>query len=233
MPFLSSHYVSNFLHLFFPHNCEGCGSDILREDHFLCTRCKHRLPETHFLSTAFNPIEKLFYGRLPLIEAGAAFYFTKESLLQHLLIQLKYKANKEAGYFLGRMMGYALQKTERFQLVDMIVPLPLNAKKEQLRGYNQASLICSGLADIWSRPIENHAVTRILFTESQTRQNRISRWQNMEGVFSVSEPKLLENKHILLIDDVITTGATLEACGSAILQVPGTRLSIASIAYTL
>lgn len=233
MPFLSTHSISDFLHLFFPHNCEGCGSDILREDHFLCTRCIHHLPETNFISTAFNPIEKLFYGRLPLTAAGAAYYFTKESLLQHILIQLKYKANPEAGYFLGRMMGYALEKTERFQAVDMLIPLPLNPKKEQQRGYNQANLICKGITEIWRRPIETDAVNRILFTETQTRQNRVSRWQNMEGVFSVTDPRLLENKHILLIDDVITTGATLEACGSVILKVPGTSLSIASAAYTL
>jgi ComF family protein len=233
MEFSLNKYLNNFLHLFYPHNCEGCGSDILSDDHFLCARCKHNLPETNFFSSPANPVEKLFYGRLPIVYAGAAYYFTKDSLLQHLLIQLKYKGNKEAGYFLGRMMGYALSKAEKFKQVDLLVPLPLHNKKEHTRGYNQANLICQGIAEVLKLPVVTDAVSRIQFTQTQTRQNRQARWQNMEGVFAITEPSPLLNKHILLIDDVITTGATLEACGSAILGVEGALLSIASAAYTI
>jgi len=233
MHFPASKYLDNFLHLFYPHNCEGCGTDILSDEHFLCIRCLHRLPETRFFLSPANPVEKLFYGRLPVTHAAAAYYFTKDSLLQHLLIQLKYKGNKEAGYFLGRMMGYSLIKTDRFKDIDVLVPLPLNVKKEHIRGYNQAALICKGIAEVWHKPVLKEAVARTRFTETQTRQNRTSRWQNMEGVFAVTDKSALQNKHILLIDDVITTGATLEACGSAILGVEGVALSIVAAAYTI
>jgi ComF family protein len=226
-------YFSDFLHLFYPHNCEGCGSDILYDNQFLCARCMHRLPATGFFSASANPVEKIFYGRADIRFAAAAFYFTKESLLQHLLVQLKYKGNKEAGYFLGRMMGYALLESARFADIDLLVPLPLNHKKEQLRGYNQAALICEGIKELWHKPVSTDAVTRVRFTETQTKQNRVSRWQNMDGVFTVTQPAELQNKHILLVDDVITTGATLEACGSSILGIEGAKLSIAAAGYTV
>jgi ComF family protein len=192
-----------------------------------------RLPETGFFSTIANPIEKLFYGRSEISCAGAAYYFTKDSLLQHLLIQLKYKSNKESGYFLGRMMGHSLIRSERFAGIDALIPLPLHEKKEQVRGYNQAALICEGISEVWQKPVLMDAVTRLRFTETQTNQNRLSRWQNMEGVFAVTQPAELRNRHLLLVDDVITTGATLEACGSSILAVAGSRLSIAAAAYTI
>jgi ComF family protein len=226
-------YLNDLSHLFFPHNCEGCGSDIIHNDHFLCSRCIHRLPETGFLAVAGNPVEKTFYGRVQVSQAGAAFYFTKRSLLQHVMMQLKYRDNREAGFFLGRMLGNALRQSGRFEEVDIMVPLPLNPKKEFIRGYNQAVLICEGIREVWNRPIAANAVIRERFTETQTRQNRVSRWQNMDGVFEVVETTLLQNKHVLLVDDVITTGATLDACGSAILEIPGTRLSVASAAYTV
>jgi ComF family protein len=230
---MRSNHLQSFLHLFFPHNCEGCGLGLRYGKDFLCPRCTHRLPETNFFALPGNPVEKLFYGRIPLTNAGATYYFTKNSLLQHLMIQLKYRNNREAGYFLGRMIGNRLEKSMAFSDVDLLIPLPLNPKKEFTRGYNQAALICDGIGSTWKRPVLHRAVERSRFTETQTKQNRISRWQNMEGVFVVADPAPLRNKHILLVDDVITTGATLEACGSAILAVEGTRLSIAAAAYTV
>lgn len=227
------HSFSDLLHLFYPHHCEGCGSDILYDAQFLCAKCLQRLPETRFFAIPANPVEKLFYGRLPLKHAGAAFYFTKHSLLQHLLVQLKYKGNKEAGYFLGRMMGQALAATEQFSLVDALVPLPLNARKEFTRGYNQAAVICEGIAQVWKKPVWKEVVIRTRFTETQTKQNRISRWQNMESAFAVTSPQRIYNKHILLVDDVITTGATLEACGRALLAAGTGLLSLAAAAYTV
>lgn len=224
--------LSNFLHLFYPHNCEGCGTDILFDKQFLCAKCVHDLPKTVFFAHQTNPIEKLFYGRLNLHAAGSLYYFTKDALVQHLLVQLKYKGNKECGYFLGRMMGHSLLESNRFTDIDLLLPLPLHAKKEHIRGYNQATLLCEGIQEVLQKPIVTDAVSRIRFTETQTQQNRVSRWQNMEGIFAVTQPDLLTNKHILLVDDVITTGATLEACGAAILEIEGVLLSIASAAYT-
>ena len=226
-------YIDDFLHLFFPHICIGCNTDILNDTDVLCAKCLSNLPETGFLSVLQNPVEKIFYGRLPVQQAGSAFYFNKDSLIQSIITQLKYRNNQEAGIFLGKLLGQQLANSKRFDDVDLIIPLPLNDRKLFKRGYNQTSAIVNGLTSVWHKPVIEDAVERISFTETQTNKDRIARWQTMEGVFSVTQPTLLKNKHVLLIDDVVTTGATLEACGTAILKIPGVQLSIATVAYTI
>ena len=136
----------SFLHLLFPHVCTGCGSDILNEQTMLCMRCIDAMPETNFEIHPNNPVEKIFWGRLPLASATAQFYFTKESLMQHLMHQFKYKGNKDLGLQLGRMMGEQIQKSGRFA-ADALIPLPLFPAKEKRRGYNQAMVLCEGIAD--------------------------------------------------------------------------------------
>jgi ComF family protein len=225
--------INDFAHLFFPHNCLNCGSDTLEFDQFLCAQCFEQLPETGFFSKPNNIIENIFSGRINIALAGSAYYFTKDSLLQHLLIELKYRGHKETGLFLGKLTGSQLHQSNRFNEIDIIIPLPLNEKKERKRGYNQAALIAQGIATVLQKPVRDKFVTRSIFTESQTHKDRISRWQNMEGVFSVTNVDALKGKHVLLVDDVITTGATLEACGQAILKIPHTKLSIATVAYTI
>jgi len=226
-------YFDDFLHLFFPHICIGCNTDVLNDDDVLCAKCINSLPETGFLSAAGNPVEKIFYGRLNVQNAGSAFYFNKDSVIQHAIIELKYKGNQQAGIFLGRLLGQQLANSKRFEDVDFIIPLPLNDKKLFKRGYNQAAIIARGIASMWSKPIIENAVERILFTETQTHKDRVARWETMEGVFTVTQYELLRDKHVLLVDDIITTGATLEACGDAILKIQGTKLSVATIAYTI
>jgi ComF family protein len=226
-------YLNDFSHLFYPHNCLGCGTDILEHDNLICTKCSYELPETGFFSQTNNLIEKKFIGRINVEAAGSAFYFTKDSLLQKLLFELKYRGNKEAGTFLGKLTGLQMLNSQRFQKIDVIVPLPLNAKRQMQRGYNQAEIIANNLGEILQRPVLNNAVIRKIFTETQTHKGRISRWQNMEGVFLVDNKDELEGKHILLIDDVVTTGATLEACGEVILHIDGTKLSVATVAFTI
>lgn len=228
-----SNILKGFSHLFFPHNCLGCATDNLLNNELLCAKCLHELPETLFFNNAENPVEKIFYGRLKIECAASGFYFTKNSLLQHLMIQLKYRGHKEAGEYLGKLIGYQIQNSLRFKDIDAIIPLPLNSKKEFIRGYNQAYLISQGIEQIISKSIFKDAVERIQFTETQTHENRVNRWRNMEGVFKILDSSILENKHILLVDDIVTTGATLEACGSEILKLSGTKLSIATVAYTL
>ena len=226
-------YLNDFSHLLYPHNCEGCGTDVLNDDAILCTKCLFDLPETNFTNTKNNPVEKIFYGRLNIIAATAAYYFTKDSLLQHLMIQLKYRNNKDVGFFLGKQLGYQLQESERFNDIDVLVPLPLNPKKEKKRGYNQAMIICEGIASVWQKPVLKNALIRTQFTETQTQQDRIHRWQNMQHVFAMADKNSLQGKHVLLVDDVITTGATLEACGTTIVNIPNTQLSIATLAWTI
>ena len=199
----------------------------------LCAECFLKLPETGFIQQPGNPVENIFYGRIKVEAAAAAYYFTKDSLLQHLIVQLKYKGNQDVGFYLGKLLGHQLLQSGRFSDIDAIIPLPLNKRKEKKRGYNQAAVIADGIAEIWQKPILKNCAERLIFTETQTHKDRISRWQTMENVFAVTDKISLENKHILLIDDIVTTGATLEACGAKILEVPGTKLSILTVAYTI
>jgi len=224
--------IADTLHLFFPHYCEGCGVDLLDRSTIVCYSCQQSLPTTDFFMRKNNPVEKSFYGRLTLQEAGSAYYFTKDSLLQHLLVELKYKSNTAAGYFLGRMMGYHLISATNYANIDAIIPLPLHKKKQAMRGYNQAEIICQGIHSIWNKPIITDAIIRTSFSETQTQQNRINRWQNMNGIFALKNAAIINKKHLLLVDDVTTTGATLEACGAVLLSAPGVKLSIATVAYT-
>lgn len=223
---------NSFLHLVFPHVCEGCGTDNLQAGHLLCLHCLTILPSTNFHLHTNNPIEKIFWGRMPVKCATAQYYFTKESMMQHLMHQLKYKGNKEVGTYLGKLMGLALQPSNRFSSADVLIPLPLHQSKEHKRGYNQATVLCEGISSILSKPVSNTAVIRTEQTETQTKKGRIQRWQNMEGKFQLVNPEVVEGKHVLLVDDVITTGATLEACGREILKAKNVELSIATLCFS-
>jgi ComF family protein len=222
----------SLLHLAFPHVCEGCGSDQLESAQLLCLRCLSSLPATNFHLHPNNPIEKIFWGRIPVTYAASQYYFTKESMMQHLMHQFKYKGNKELGLYLGQLMGFAFAGSNRFSFVDALVPLPLHRSKEHKRGFNQAALLCEGIATVLKKPVLKDAVTRRGSTESQTKKGRIQRWQNMEGRFEIGQTKALEGRHILLVDDVITTGATLEACGRELLKAENIQLSIATLCFS-
>ncbi|MEI8109810.1 MAG: phosphoribosyltransferase family protein [Chitinophagia bacterium] len=229
-------HVSNWLlslsHLLYPHYCEGCYTDLLNSEILLCALCENSLPQTNFWNIPNNAVEKIFRHRLSIEAAAAAYFFTNDSLLQYLIMQLKYRNMPEAGKWLGNRLGKFLQNTERFTSIDCIVPLPLHPKKEFIRGYNQALVIANGVAESFHKPVIPNALIRNQFTKTQTRENRLNRWNNMQGVFSITEPNLIRGKHCLLVDDVITTGATLEACGNLIVSVEGCKLSIATAAYT-
>ncbi len=227
------YYFNDVLHLLYPHNCLGCGTDVVEHDNLICLKCLYELPETGFFSKENNLIEKKFIGRINVENAGSAFYFTKNSVLQTLLFELKYKGNKEVGSFLGKLTALQMHASKRFEKVDVILPLPLNIKKQEQRGYNQAEIIANSIGEILHKPVLNDVIERNIFTETQTHKGRISRWQNIEGVFEIADKNLLQGKHILLVDDVVTTCATLEACGKVILQIPGTKLSLATVAYTI
>src|SRR5205809_5222536 len=223
---------NSFLHLLFPHVCAGCGSDIISEESALCMRCLVEMPETNFHIHANNPIEKIFWGRLPVTNATAQYYFTKESLMQHLMHQFKYKGNKDLGRQLGRLIGDDIQQTNRFKNVDALIPLPLFPAKEKRRGYNQATILCQGIAEVMDLEILENVIIRPQPTETQTKKGRREHWQNIEGKFQFLHPEKIRNKHVLLVDDVITTGATLEACGQELMKVENIKLSIATLCYS-
>ena len=223
--------VNSTLHLFYPHVCTGCGSDLLQENNLLCLRCINDLPHTNFAALANNQIEKDFWGRINLTAAHSQFYFSKEFLIQHLIHQLKYKGDTKIGFYLGEIMGKTLHNSNRFSSIDALVPLPLYAAKEHKRGYNQATVICNGMSSVMNIQVLNNAVIRQHATETQTRKHRTERWENVKSSFKVAKPGELSGKHLLLVDDVVTTGATLEACGNAILQAENVKLSIATLAF--
>jgi len=223
--------LSDTFQLFYPHTCNGCGSDLLNKKNLLCLRCISELPYTDFAIHENNLIEKIFRGRLSIKAAFSEFYFEKNELIQHLIHQLKYNNNKEIGIYLGEITGNSILKSNRFGNIDIMIPLPLNVIKEFKRGYNQAEIICRGINNSTQIPVIINNVIRYRATETQTRKHRSQRWENVESGFIVKDPSALTGKHILLVDDVITTGATIEACGQEIIKIPGTSLSIAVLAH--
>jgi ComF family protein len=226
-----SQITDSFLHLVFPHVCEGCGNDVLDQKDALCLKCLSDLPKTNYQYFYNNPVEKIFWGRLDIKHAASQFYFTKESLMQHIMHQIKYRSNKTLGVFMGRSMGTAIVETNRFNNIEALVPLPLFPSKEKKRGYNQAALLCEGMSEIMKIPVYKNVVKRSVHTETQTHKNRVERWQNMEGNFYLENPSEISGKQVLLVDDVVTTGASLEACGQELLKIPGLELSIYTLCY--
>ncbi len=224
--------LRSLTNLIFPRLCLGCGDDLFGDNEVLCLPCIDKLPVTNFHLHSNNPVEKIFWGRLPLVSASSYLYFTKDSLLQELLHAFKYKGTREIGLHFGRCMGNSFLQSNRFNRIDALIPLPLHPKKERKRGYNQATVLCEGIAEILKVPIQKDAIIRPTATQTQTHKNRVHRWENMEGKFLLSNADSVSGKHVLLIDDVVTTGATLESCGHELLNVQDLRLSIATLAYT-
>lgn len=224
------HLFFDAMHLFFPHNCLGCGTDVLSEKSLLCLRCSTSLPYTGYECIESNPVEKIFRGRTTLMAAASTFYFSKSHVVQTLIHQLKYKGNIEAGEYLGALVGRVLVQSGRFSNIDYLVPLPLSAEKEFKRGFNQSEIICKGISTVMDAPLLTDNVIRNRYTDTQTKKHRAERWKNVEGSFAVRNPAPLQGKNILLVDDVITTGATLEACTQCILAIPGISVSLATAA---
>jgi ComF family protein len=225
-----SEIKDSLLHLLFPHICSGCGTDNLGNSDILCLHCMASLPETHFERFANNPIERKFYGRIAVSAATAKYYFSRNSVLQRLVHQLKYSSNKELGYHLGRLMGASLKQSGRFN-ADALIPLPLFATREKKRGYNQALILCEGIVEELQLPVLKNIIIRPGQSESQTHKGRIDRWKNIEGKFRLVDPATIAGKHVLLVDDVVTTGATLESCGTELLKAGNLTLSLACLCY--
>lgn len=226
-----SDIARSFWHLFFPHTCAGCGNDAISDKQLLCLACITELPLTNFHLYAENPVQYIFRGRLPVSYATSYTYFSKGSVLQHLLHEFKYNNRKDIGTWFGRRLGEALIASPHFTTPDALVPVPLFRTRERKRGYNQAQVVCAAMASCLNVPVWENVVIRNSATESQTRKTRIERWQNIEGKFEARNPAPLEGKHLLLVDDIVTTGATLESCGRALLTAAPVTLSIATIGF--
>ena len=218
-----------FIHLFYPDLCEGCSKPLVQGEDVLCLPCALELPETGYHDFPENETVMRFAGRFPFRHATTYAYFTVDGLLQHLLHRLKYQGRKEVGVFLGRMFAQSLAGCQWIPTVDAIVPVPLHRRRLQERGYNQSALIAQAMGKQLGIPVVEDGLLRTRKTESQTRKTRTERLKNMENAFSLNPAALAGYPHVLLLDDVLTTGATLEACALALLEHPGTEVSIATI----
>jgi ComF family protein len=219
--------------LFYPKNCECCNNWLSQGEESLCLHCETELPRTNFLFDDNNIAHQRFWGRVPIAHASSFVYFTKEGMMQHLMHRLKYRNRKELGRYLGRLLGRKLQESPALQEVNCIVPVPLHIIKQGKRGYNQAELIAQGIATTTPLPVYQKQLIRIKNTASQTKMTRLQRLENVQGVFAVHQPQVLEGKHILLVDDVLTTGATLEEAAQTLLKIPGTKVSIATLGLAI
>ncbi len=218
--------------LFYPRICAGCDAHLMKHEQDMCLPCTFRLPKTYFWDYKVNPVEQLFWGRLQVSAACAFLHFEKESVVQRLMHRFKYKGKTGIGRKLGREFGSILKEKKWFSDLDVIVPIPLHASKQMRRGYNQSDHFAQGISEAYGVPVRTKAMKRVIATESQTRKSRYDRSENVEEVFRVVDSASLKGKNVLLVDDVVTTGATLEAAGNRILEAGAAKLYIAVIAVS-
>lgn len=226
-------FLFDFIATIFPRVCVCCQNVLIEKESFLCLPCSQNMPHTHFALYKDNPVEKLFWNKTPIDEATAAFFFTKKSMIQKMVHDFKYNNKPTLAYYLGRMLGELILQSNRFKNIDLIIPVPLHPIKKRQRGYNQASKIAQGVSFIIGIPMENKILNRTQYAHTQTRSTLYDRWTNVKQLFDIKYPEILTGRHILLIDDVITSGATLEACAKVTLAVNQTKVSVATLAISV
>lgn len=224
----------NVLHdlagLFLPRRCAACDGPLMRFESGICLRCAEELPRTRFHDDEQNRVEQLFWGRSRLESASAFLHFSRDGMVQRMLHRLKYKGDDEVGRELGRRMARDVMTSRRFASVDAALAVPLHPRKLHRRGYNQAQIIVDGMREEWPLRSIDHELLRVVSTSTQTRRGRLDRWKNVKEAFQLAQPEHLRDMHVLLVDDVITTGATIEACAMALAPVPGIRISVLACA---
>lgn len=223
-------WLSSFLSLLFPRCCLVCGRPLAKGEECICTMCNINLPRTNYHLQENNPVERLFWGKVPLERATSFFFYRKGSDFRQILHQLKYGGRKELGATMGRYMASELLPSGFFKGIDVIIPVPLHKKKQQLRGYNQSEWIVRGIAVVTGISVNTESIIRRKNTETQTRKSAFERWENVDGIFELHSSEPLQGKHVLVVDDVLTTGATTVACASALMEVQGIRISILTLA---
>ena len=220
----------SIINLFFPKVCSGCNSFLLTNENVICTHCRHDIPLTNHHLIADNDAFKKFYGRIPVLHASALFYFHKKGIVQQLIHNLKYKGHEEIGTILGEWYAEDLKTIDSLHDIDQIIPVPLHRRKLKERGYNQVTAFGKALSSSLNVEYNNSILVRNIYSKTQSKKNLLGRTEGIETIFDVSFTDSDHNKHFLLIDDVITTGSTLEACSRALLKIPGARISIVCMA---
>ncbi len=223
--------INDFLSLIYPRRCEACGNNLFRHERFICNYCHLNLPVCDYHLDQENRLVQLLAGRVPVINGLCFYLFEKSGRVQKLLHAIKYQDQKDLGEYLGKTYASNLASLPQLSDIDMVIPVPLHRKKLKARGYNQSECYARGLADALKRELDVTSLERIKETATQTRKKKFERWENVEGIFALRSPEKLANKHVLLVDDVVTTGATIEAAWLALKQATGVRISVASIAF--
>lgn len=224
-------FLKDVLSIFYPSLCI-CNKSLLKTESVLCSVCRHNLPIINIKSHTKNEIKNVFYGRVHIKKATAFLYFNKNNSTQKLIHQLKYKGNQKIGTLLGNWFGNQLKEQGAFTDIDYIIPVPLHPKKKSERGYNQVTTFGKSLGKTLNIDYLSGVLQRVSSSKTQTLKERFERFTNSNTKFFLTDTQILENKHILLIDDVITTGATLEACCNELLKTKNLSISIATMAYT-
>lgn len=228
---LQAGYLYDFVSLIFPDLCQACRVNLVNGEELLCTDCRYNLPFTNFHQKPDNIVAQQFWGRINVEAAYALCYFIKGGKMQHLMHQFKYKGVQKIGHLLGNIAGDQLVQNPLFNSIDIIIPVPLHKSRQKQRGYNQSTCFAEGISEKLNKPVVVNNLVRERATATQTQRTRFLRFENMQEVFRVIDAQHLKNKHVLLVDDIITTGSTLEACGAELLKIQGLKLSIATIAY--
>ena len=219
--------------ILYPPLCLTCKNKISSKEQGICLECDHHLPRTNFQTTKENKFTERFWGRIPVHTAAAMYYFNGNESVKKMIHGLKYEGKTKIGERIGRIFGKRLRKSSNFDDIDLILPVPLHWERQRERGYNQSDCFGNGLSDSLDKECRKDCLSRKVNTVSQTKKSIAERIENVSNIFEVEKPELLKGKHILLVDDVVTTGATLEACAEAILKVPGTTVSMATIAIAV
>jgi ComF family protein len=225
-------FVLNLIEIFYPKLCVNCKNSLLQNENILCTFCRHDLPLTKFPNVKENKVSKIFYGRVPVENTYALLYFRKKGITKKLIHHLKYKGDQEIGLFFGNWIGEQLKNNNDFKSIDCIIPVSVDKKRLKERGYNQLTKFGEQLSYHLNTPFIEDKLKKVTASKTQTFKNRFDRFTDLETKFNVNDVSFFNNKHVLLIDDVITTGATLEACAKQILKAEKCKISIVTIAYT-
>ena len=222
----------DLLNLFYPKVCNCCETELVAHEQIICTSCLHKLPLTNFHLDNENATKKVFSGRLSIENATSLLYFKKKGMVQQLIHNLKYRGNREIGNFLGQWLGEELAKTDCYHAIEVVIPVPLHAKKLRSRGFNQVEDFGKEIARSLNAQYIDEVLVKRSATTTQTLKKRLSRWGNIDETFLIENPQKIEHKHLLLVDDLITTGATMEACVSKLQKINGVKISLASMAIT-
>jgi ComF family protein len=205
----------------------------MRNETLICTECFVLIPRTNYHLNPDNPVSQLFWGRCLIIKAAAFSYYTRDSRIRKLIHQLKYKGIKEIGSELGRIYAGTLKSSGFLEDIDLIIPVPLHPSKKRQRGFNQSDIISQGISEVSGIPVDTRMLVRRTVSKTQTRKSRYDRWTNVHDIFRVMDENRLKGLHILLVDDVITTGSTIEACASELLKAENTKVSVAALAFSV